>query len=149
MIPRRTLQFSSIDEVLADIAALREGYTQSGNWSLPQACWHLNASVNHFMAPFVGTPPVVTEQMRQALQQVLMTGKIPDRLDAPEKAVPPGRCTDADVATFVETLQKYNKFSGPFAPHRLFGAMSIEQRQRHTLIHIAHHLSFLSPQKPN
>jgi hypothetical protein len=149
MTPRRTLQFSSIDEVLADIAALREGYTQSGNWSLPQACCHLNTVITYSMTPFVGAPPVTTEQARVAFQQLLSTGKIPGKIEAPEKAIPPSHCGDADITAFVETLQRYKNFKGPYAPHRLFGILSMEQGQRLTLIHIAHHLSFLSPQKPN
>jgi Protein of unknown function (DUF1569) len=149
MTPRRTLQFSSVDEVLADIATLRQGYTQSGNWSLPQACWHLNKALTYFMTPFTGVPPVPTEQARQALQQVLAAGKIPGKIDAPETALPPGDCSDADVTKFVETLNRYKTFQGPYAPHRIFGTMTPEQGQRLSLIHIAHHLSFLSPQKPN
>lgn len=44
MNSRRTLDFKSEDDVIAEVSRLRQGYVQSGSWNLPQICWHLNTA---------------------------------------------------------------------------------------------------------
>ena len=41
MPERRTLKFTSLDQVMPDVDQLLGGYTQLGNWTLGQSCKHV------------------------------------------------------------------------------------------------------------
>jgi hypothetical protein len=147
MSERRTLSFSSIDEIVADIEQLRaRGSVRCGNWSLAQICWHLNMAMRSAMRP--GPHAADTPQqlaMRPRLESILASGKLPFAVQAPEQAVPPAECTDAAINEFLATLRAIKTFPGPFAPHRLFGSITGDELRRFNLIHCAHHLSHLIP----
>ncbi|HEV2292546.1 MAG TPA: DUF1569 domain-containing protein [Tepidisphaeraceae bacterium] len=143
---RRQLNFNSEEEVIAEVQRLRRGYVQSGAWSLPQMCAHLDKAVQFRMqpGPFPSDTP---EQMKnkERVTGILATGKLPEGIVAPESMLPPAECGDASIDAFVVTLDKYRRFPGPTAPHRIFGALAEPDARKLNLIHCAHHLSFLTP----
>ncbi|HEX8323933.1 MAG TPA: DUF1569 domain-containing protein [Tepidisphaeraceae bacterium] len=150
MAERRTLQFSTAEDVATDVARLRHGYVGTGSWSLPQTCYHLNWVMQSSMKP--GPAPADTPEQiarRPLLQQMLATGKIPNGLPAPDEAVPPADVPLSAVDTFLSTLEQFGRFAGPFAAHRLFGKISDDDRRRQQILHCAHHLSYLVPAEPS
>jgi hypothetical protein len=143
---RRALDYRSEDDVIADVARLRRGYTQSGAWSLPQMCAHLEKSIRYRMrsGPFQPTTPE-QEARRGEFHKIMASGRLPDGIAAPEQMMPPEDCGDDAIDAFVATLNEFKSFPGPIAPHRLFGHLRDADARRLNLIHCAHHLSYLTP----
>ena len=144
-VRRQSLSFADIDAIIADIRRLQRGYVKTGNWTLAQACWHLNATTSYLMSPPPADAAPTPPDAAQRLAAIFAAGKIPDGLVAPEKVVPPEKCGDDSIEAYIATLQRLKTFAGPFTPHRLFGQFTAEQAKKHTLLHATRHLSFLVP----
>ncbi len=142
---RQNLRYADADALLADVRHLQQGWAKAGNWSLAQACYHLNFAATYFMSPGPHPEVSVTPENRQRMETILATGKIPDGIKSPDQALPPASAGDADIEAFAQTIQRFKTFDGTFAPHRLFGKLSLDQGRKHVLIHSAHHLSYLVP----
>ena len=147
MPERRNLNYASTADVAADIRRLRDaGYDKCGQWSLPQACHHLNVTCRFVMSP--AEPQANTPEQdgrRPMLARVMETGKLPPGIEAPEAVRPPADAPESAVDDLLATLAAFERFPGPFRPHRLFGNLSHAEMRRLTLIHAAHHLSHLVP----
>ncbi len=142
---RRTLSFTSEDEAIADVQALRRGYVQAGRWSLPQMCAHLDKAVRSRMQPGPFPPNTPEQDARRATaDRVLATGRLPDGIIAPDTLVPRQDVDDDAIDAFIATLREFKSFQGPIAPHRLFGHLPDADARRLNLIHCAHHLSYLT-----
>jgi hypothetical protein len=142
---RRTLKFADADAVAAEVRRLRAGYTQAGEWSLPQACWHLNKAIRFSMNPppqVKMTKPGLIRKMQ--LMAILIVGRIPAGAHAPEKITPTKDVPESAIDEFLVTLNDLNNFKGEFAPNPLFGQLSRGRYMRLHLVHCAHHLGFLS-----
>ena len=146
MSDRRALEYRNEDEVIADVARLRRGYTQAGSWSLPQMCHHLEKSIRYRMrpGPFEPTTPE-QEARRDQFHEIMARGRLPDGIAAPEQMMPPQQCGDEAIDEFIAALKEFQAFPGPIAPHRLFGHLRDADARRLNLIHCAHHLSYLTP----
>jgi hypothetical protein len=150
MPERRELNFDTPADVIADVERLRgaPACDRCGNWTLEQACWHLNIATNSVMdgagAPRVPNTPE-QDAMWPALEQVFATGKIRSGVQGPPRATPPADAPPGAVDEFIATLRRFEAFPGPFGAHRLFGNLSDDQVRRLTLIHAAHHLSHFVP----
>ena len=143
---RRRLNFNSEDEVIADVKRLRRGYTQAGAWSLPKMCAHLEKSVRYRMQPGPFPPNTQEQDARGAMfEQIMVSGRLPDAIEAPPTMLPPDDCRDEAVDVFLAVMEEFKRFPGPIAPHRLFGRLSDSDARRLNLIHCAHHLSYLTP----
>ena len=153
-VGRAGLEYADVAAALADVARLRQGYTQAGGWTLAQNAYHVAASLKERMRPEAAAEPD-TEQQRarhRARDRVLTENIIAAGLTSPPAATPPkdladdtdaGRAAIADLAT---QLERFDRYPNEFPPHRLFGRMTREQTRRHQLVHAAHHLSHLVPQ---
>lgn len=143
---RQSLRYASIDDIIADIIKLRKGYVQTGDWNLPQVCWHLDVTTQRRMAPGPHAP-VTPEQLarRPVFDQVVATGKLPPGLVAPPDLTPAKNLGESAIDALLQTLEKLKTFKGPYAPHRLFGQLTDAESQQQILIHSAHHLSHLVP----
>src|SRR4051794_27536425 len=110
---RDDLSFSSVEDVIADVQQLRKGYAQTGAWSLPQICWHLETATRTRMisGPF---PPDTPEQAgaKERLPQILSTGKLPNGIQAPAPAVPPPQANDSSIDALIATLKKWDTYTG-------------------------------------
>jgi Protein of unknown function (DUF1569) len=143
---RRPLKFRTPAEMKADVQHLQTaGYKKAGNWTLPQICWHLASTLEAAMEPSTEPVPPATPEQTAKLNQVLATGQVPPGLIAPPTIDPPASADDADIDRLITALKKLETHAGPMRPHRIFGPMSRELRIEHTLVHAAHHLSFLQP----
>lgn len=143
---RQGLSYASEDEVIEDVKRLRRGYAQAGSWNLPQACAHLDKAVQFRMQPGP-FPPDTPEQAKnkEKIPGILAAGAIPEGIKAPEPMLPPADCGEKSIDDFLVTIEKYKRFPGPTAPHRIFGALAEADARRLNLIHCAHHLSYLTP----
>jgi hypothetical protein len=145
-VTRRQLQFHSYDDIVRDIQNLRKGYSQGGNWSLSQICWHLNATMMYLTQPLPHPAAApVTPEAREKLRYMLENKKLPFAIQAPERVVPAATCGEEEIDRFIATLDRLKTFSGPYAPHRIFGQLSDDEGRELSLLHCAHHFSFLAP----
>jgi hypothetical protein len=146
---RRDLDYVNIDQLIADVKHLQKGYTQLGNWNLPQMCRHLTVALTNTMKPATG--PATPEQLklRPVLESAMATGRIPAGLQAPEKALPPADCNEADIAAMISAFEKAKTYAQPQSNHPRFGPLSLAEFHRMILVHAAHHLSFLIPTTDN
>jgi hypothetical protein len=143
---RRTgLKYANVDEVKTDVTHLRQGAARVGNWSLDQACWHLNFVMTYFMSPGPHPIPETSPGSRDTLNRILVSGQIPDGISAPERALPPADCGTGTVDTFLQTLEQFRTHKGPFAPHRLFGPLTLDEGRKLSLMHCTRHFSYLVP----
>ena len=147
MPARRPLRFSGFSEVADEVRRLRTGrYERAGQWSLEQACRHLDQSMQFAMRP--GPHPANTPDQDAnwpKFDAIVASGVLPSGIPAPAHVTPPAECDAAAIDGFLETLRRFEAFPGPYGPHRLFGNLTREQVQRLALIHCAHHLSHLVP----
>ena len=143
---RSGVQYASEDDVIADVKVMRRGYAQAGSWSLPQACAHLDKAVQFRMQPGP-FPPDTAEQAKnkERIPGILAAGKLPEGIKAPEPMLPPADCGEKSIDDFLATIEKYKRFPGPTAPHRIFGHLAEADARKLNLIHCAHHLSYLTP----
>lgn len=146
---RRVLDFTSIDEVIADLDRLeREGYTKLGKWDLAQACDHLGFYVAGSLDGFDFTVPWVVRALigRPLLKRLLRTrGMGKGGPTVPKSVPPPGADEHEAVARFKALLERFRDHPGAYRPSPFFGALSRDEWRELHLIHGAHHLSFLVP----
>jgi hypothetical protein len=149
MPERRELNYNTPAEAIADVERLRgSACDRCGNWSLEQACWHLNIATKSVMdggsAPHTPNTPE-QDAMRPMLEQVFATGKLRSGIQGPPKAMPSADVPPGAVDDFIATLRRLESFKGPFGAHRLFGNITDDEMRRLALIHAAHHLSHFVP----
>jgi hypothetical protein len=146
MPERRQLKIESFDALRAEIARLRAGYERAGQWTLEQACYHLDHAMIAAMRP-VQYQPNTPEQddRRELFATVMRDHKIPEGLVAPPETAPPADVSETAIDSFLATVDRFERHAGPFSPHRLFGNLPPEVRKKHQLVHAAHHLSYLIP----
>ena len=152
LAPREGLTLGNEDAAIADIRRLRAGYVQTGGWSLPQVCWHIDQTIRARLAP--GPHPADSPEQVAAgglFERILATGALPLGIPAPQQVSPPQGISDAHDAgddaidAAISTLTTLRNHPAPLAPHRIFGTRSDAQARRQNLIHVAHHLSQLIP----
>jgi hypothetical protein len=143
---RDVLRFNSPDQVIADVRNLKKGHKQAGDWTLPQACWHLNVAMGNTMRPGPHEQTVaMTEDLHRRLQGILKSGQLPQGVQAPPVANPPADAQESAIESFIATLERWKSYRGEFAPHRIFGKISDDEMRQLAMIHCAHHLSFFVP----
>lgn len=143
---RRGLSYENEEAVINDIQRLRSGYAKAGNWTLAQVCDHLDRGTKARMAPGPHEPTTPEQAARKSMvEQILATGELPDGIQAPDFMQPPADCGDEAIDRLIARLREFARFTGPIAPHRLFGHLPEQQIRRLNLIHCARHLSFLTP----
>ena len=144
--PRSDLSYTNAAAAIADVQLLQKGYTQIGNWTLAQMCWHLGTILKTIM----NTPqtPVVpsTPEQRQMLDSVLASGKIRKGVDAPPQVLPPESAGNEAIDLYIREMNKMETYDGPWLPHRMFGgSISPDEHRQLILIHSAHHFANLIP----
>jgi hypothetical protein len=146
-VARRELKFSNTAELKSEINRLRNApHAQLGKWSLARTCRHLETAIRLRMVP--GPFPANTpeqEANRVKLDGLLTNGRLPSGIDAPPQAIPPEDAGDASIDALLATIDRFESFNGPIAPHRIFGHLSDGEARKLNLIHCAHHLSHLVP----
>jgi hypothetical protein len=145
MHDRRTLDFGSLDEVLAEVDRLLAGHRTVGRWTLGQILYHLATAIR---VTCRGRPvPEARPVSDEVRERFFRLRRFPEGLEAPHpRLVPP---VDADARTEAEALRqaiaRWAAAPGPFSAHPLLGPMNkVEWTQFHC-IHCAHHLGFAIP----
>jgi hypothetical protein len=147
---RRNLNFTSLQEVLADADRLSSGPVKSlGNWSAGQVFRHLAIAFNGSIDGFTITFPWYLRLMARLFKKKLLSGAMPPgfRL-SPEnaEAVVPGATTTeeglAELRAAVARLEREPRR----AKSPVFGTISKEEWDQIHLKHASLHMSFLVPQ---
>ena len=151
-LSRRPILLTSFDEVLAECNALFDsGYRKVGNWSLADACEHLqrsqDASISGYprwMSLFAPLRPFV----RRLMLPRLLRGDSPAGLPTASTLVPKNSYNDETAIEALEqSMQRLRTHDGSFVPHPGFGLMNLPELERFHSAHASHHLSFLIPQE--
>jgi hypothetical protein len=142
---RRRLHFADTNAVAEEVGRLRAGYSQAGNWSLPQVCWHLTRAIRFSMRPGPYEPVRGGLIRWLMVRAVLITERIPAGAYAPERITPGKDVGDAAIDEFLTTLEELKDYRVEFAPHPRLGNLSHRGFFKLHLIHCAHHLGFLMP----
>src|SRR4051794_9239479 len=101
---RRTLTFTSLDDVMPDVDRLLEGHTMVGRWSLAQICNHLTRSLRCTAEGFPERAPwLVRKTIGQLiLGRILATGRFPAGIRLPKRYQPQ---TGGDARVEAEALR--------------------------------------------
>ena len=148
---RRNLDFSSSDEVIADIQRLQAaGYEKCGNWNLTQICQHLTETMKGgmdgfgFRLPWVLRATVAKWAFHYGLRKRKLGSGLPTF-----KMLKPTHENAADddqvIENCIETCRRAESFTGPIEDYPLLNDPSVEDWRQFMWIHAAHHLSFLVP----
>jgi hypothetical protein len=145
---RRSLRYSTLDEIMPDVEHLLEGHSTVGNWSLAQICQHLATVIRRVVDMPASTPVdsslwVGDEKKRQVFE----SGMLPEGIQGPPQVLPTENRGERDEADALRDAIAHYKASptGPVIPHRFFGPLGKDEWEKLTLIHCAHHLSFANP----
>lgn len=131
---RRSLQFNSTDEIIADVERLRRGCTTVGSWSPAHIFGHLASVIEAVLkapAPAEGTPPPATLFPPDRRAEVFATGKLPEGIPQPgllESFQPKSEAEEADRLR--AALVAFEASPGPVGHHRYFGPLSPEEWKR-------------------
>lgn len=151
MTERRSLAFTCEDDVIADLAWLRRGYMQAGNWSLPQASWHLSLLIEKYLEPPADPNAKPTEEQAKKQAGFFTKARTPGGfagMTAPPPVCPPANCTEADVDRFIAQLRRLKAYPGDIVEMGPLGPAPIAECRNAHVAHAAHHLSFLIPTAP-
>jgi hypothetical protein len=147
---RRELNYTSLDEVLADAERLSSGRVKTlGNWSPGQVYRHLANAFNGSIDGFPEDFPWYIRLMAKLFRKRILAGTMPPGIKLPPgfaKAVLPEPTTTeeglADLRAAVARLGREPRR----ARHPVFGEMTREEWDRIHLQHASLHMSFLMPE---
>ena len=147
---RRTLNFHSANEVVAEIERLQQGgYEKLKKWNLTQICDHIGETTRLGME---GSSFRMPWLFRVTFGKWFLRGVLKDRkmrAGTPTAKVLEPKPAEHDnpevVAQCIETYRRAAEFSGPLPPHPLVDNLTLEDWKELTWIHAAHHLGFLIP----
>lgn len=154
MSERRTLTFTSLDQVMPEVdRLLASGYDPAGKWSLGMICNHLAStyilSVEGFPAKVMSSKLFHATIGRIIKGKVLGSGSMPAGIKLPEEVLPRPSLDDrAEAEALRAAIGQYGLHQGPVADHPAFGKMTRAEWDRIHMIHSGHHLSFLVPREP-
>ncbi len=150
MTSARRPAFNTVDDLIADVRQLRQGYVRHGNWTLAQICWHLGFPLRRALHPpepadLAPTPEQL--KMKAALVDRILKGEppAPEFREAPASMQPAADLTDAEIDGYLELLAKLKAYPHPKVYTVFFGPLRIDEFRGLTLGHAAHHLSYLVP----
>jgi hypothetical protein len=143
---RRTLAYRSLDELIADVERLRQGYARLGNWTLEQICWHLRTAFEWWVVGVPVTDP--TPEMiacRPRLEPLLAGQPYPSGMPTLPQFVPPPDPPPAEVDRFLAFVRDLQANPPPRFMHRGFGPLTGDEATKLFLCHCGNHFSNLVP----
>jgi hypothetical protein len=143
----RAVRYPDAAAALADIALLRRGYRQLGNWNLPMITRHIGFMMGRGMTPPADPTPTPEQAARKRafIDVLLTTGNPPPGTTAPPQAVPAADCGDADIDRLCHLLAAMEKYPHPIVEMGPFGPVPTAEYRAVQLGHLARHLGFLVP----
>jgi hypothetical protein len=148
---RRSLRFTSIDQIMPEVDRLLQGHATVGNWSLGQICDHLARAVNCTVDGYpVKAPWLIRRTVGPIfVSRMLRAGKFAEGIKTPQVYEPkPGADAQTEVEALRNALRRFSHHVGPLAEHPLAGKVSRSLWEQYHCIHCAHHLSFAFPVEP-
>jgi hypothetical protein len=148
-VQRRLIAADSFDRVNDVVAELRHhGYTRLGEWTLPQVCFHLAATIEPALRP-----PATTEQTpgqaaawRERFAEASVPGGLKPGRPCPNPALdPPPHCGDEQFDRLAAAYRAFAAYPHSHVTSLTFGPLPVDQSRRFHLAHASHHLSFLLP----
>lgn len=151
---RRSLRFDSIDQALAEVAALVEAEAggrlrQHGRWTLGQILNHLATWVDFTYDGFPFRIPALVRCLLRSMKRRMLAGPLVAGVRLP--GVRGGTLGTAVVPTAEASSHCRAAFGrlateAPSRPHPIFGPMGHEEWVALHLRHAELHLSFLAPE---
>jgi hypothetical protein len=147
---KRSLDFHTADEVIAEIQRLRSGgYTRTKNWNLTQACEHLTATMSGgmdgfgFRLPWILRATIIKWIFNRMLKNRKMSsGPTMERL----KPKSDGAADDDPIIdACIETIKRAKSFPGPIENYPFLNELKVDDWQQFMWMHAGHHLGFLIP----
>ena len=151
---RRTLKFSSVDDVLADVeklaAAERQGRVRYlGNWKLGQILGHLATWVGFAYDGVPVRPPLLVRWIMKPMKKRFLYKAMPAGVHIPKV---PGGTFGTEPMSLDEGLDRFRraytrlKSEAPQRRHPIFGPMTHDEWINGQLRHAELHLSFVRPE---
>jgi hypothetical protein len=147
-MPRRSLSFQRLDDVMPDVDRLLLGYTTVGRWTLGQICNHLGTQIRYSVEGYPAHAPWLVRKLIAPLvrRRVFSSGQMRQGVKVPEVYMPkPGLDDRAEAEALRATIKLFLAAPGPLPEHAFFGPLSRDDYHRLHCIHCAHHLSFALP----
>jgi hypothetical protein len=146
MAERRSLEFTSLDGVMAEVERLLAGHYTVGEWSLGQICHHLATATRLTLDAPIRQRQTTPEQ-DAARRELFQSGKFPDGMKAPIAAlVPPPDCdARAEADALRVEIQRFLDTDRPLPAHPRLGPLTKDEWARFHCMHCAHHLGYAVP----
>lgn len=146
----RTLQLDTEQQVIDEIARLRQGYVQHGNWTLAQICWHVARPLAMHTKPPepMDLAPTAEQAQKKAwfVDHIIKTRTPPPGIkDAPPQMVPAADLGDAAIDEYVDLLRKLQQYPHPKVLMGPIGPVTADEYRACNIFHATHHLSFVTP----
>jgi hypothetical protein len=146
---RRKVQYTSLQEVLADAERLSNGDIKTlGNWSAGQIFLHLARSFNDSIDGSDMRLPWYLKMLGPLMKNKLLRGPMAPGVKLPEsvaKLTVPGPTSTEDGMSALRSAIARMECESKRAPSPFLGAMTREEWNRLHLNHSAPHMSFLFP----
>jgi hypothetical protein len=149
-ISKRSLDFHSGDEVIAEIKRLQEGgYVQTKNWNLTQICEHLDVIMTGGMEGFGFRMPRILRAtvLKWIIGRILKQRKMSSAptLDRLKPKSPDGPDDPSVIDHCIETIHRAKAFDGSMEDYPFVDNMTPDMWRQFMWLHAAHHLGFLVP----
>ncbi|TWU10535.1 DUF1569 domain-containing protein [Allorhodopirellula heiligendammensis] len=147
---KRTLDFHTGDDVIAEIQRLRTGgYTKSKNWNLTQACEHLTATMTGGMDGFGFRLPWILRAtiIKWVFHRILRTRKMSTgpTLKRLKPKTDDGPDDDTIIDNCIAVIERAKTFEGPIENYPFLDNLDVEDWRQFMWMHAGHHLGFLIP----
>lgn len=153
---RPELRFASLREMLEHAERLADGrYSQIGQWTLGQAASHI-AQWMRFPIEGFPTPPIfmrtifwvmrITGAAQRTANRILEEGFKPGMPTAPQTVADGSISDHQGIDELRRAVELMENHSGELHPSPLFGELDMAKHQKATLLHAAHHFSFIEPE---
>ncbi|TWU46587.1 DUF1569 domain-containing protein [Rubripirellula reticaptiva] len=151
---KRSLDFHTSDEVVAEIQRLRSGgYSRTKNWNLTQVCEHLTATMSGgmdgfgFRLPWILRATIIKWIFNRMLKtRKMSSGPTMDRLKPKSDGADDD---DAIIDACIATIERAHAFQGPIEKYPFLNELKVEDWQQFMWMHAGHHLGFLIPKEAN
>jgi hypothetical protein len=145
---RRSLRFSSFDELLAEASRLSAMPTrQLGNWSLGQICEHLAKGMDMAVDGPPFTMPIYVRLVGPFLKKRILTRRMSSGFTLPKSAsalLPAPIGTAEGLARLEESVRRLRQTTDR-KPHGIFGRLTVAEWDQLQFRHAEMHLSFIEP----
>jgi hypothetical protein len=151
VVGRRTLKFTTLDDIVADVEMLAsaEKITALGNWTIGEALAHLANSFNMSIDGAQFRAPWLFRTVGPMFKNYFLTHPMKPGIKLPKNAAQqllaaPKISRDEGVAKFRSAMRRQQAIADR-APSPIFGPMTRDEWDRLHMRHAELHLSFFVP----